>query len=184
MEEEKNVLNSNMKICKKCGTHIDKKVKHCPQCGARCSFPVWVIILIVIVSAGLLGVLFGEEDSEKNSSPKKANEKIEYVKVTKDELDEALKNNAAVAKDTYNKKYVEISGRLGTIDSDLEYISLVSSTNKWDIIGVHCALKNKEQRNVVKTLSKDQEIIVRGKITDVGEVLGYFLDVIEIKSNE
>ena len=106
-----------------------------------------------------------------------------HIKVSKDDLDEALENNAAAAKDTYYKKYVEISGKLGTIDSDLKYISLMSSTDEWDFLGIHCSIKNEEQKNIVKTLTKDQEITIRGKVTDVGEVLGYYVDIIEIIAN-
>lgn len=105
---------------------------------------------------------------------------IEYTAVSIDEMEEALENNAAAAKDTYKGKYLEITGRLGTIDSDLKYISLLSPTDNWDLIGVHCTLKNQTVKDVVKTLSKDQTIIVRGKVTDVGEVLGYYLDTYEI----
>ena len=65
-------------------------------------------------------------------------------------------------------------------NSDLKYISVTSSTDEWDFLGVHCNIKNKTQKDVVKTLSKDQDIIVRGKITDVGEVLGYYLDITDI----
>ena len=122
--------------------------------------------------------LNSNSDSSNNSS--QTTETIEYIKVSKDELDEALENNAAAAKDTYNKKYVEVTGKLGTIDSDLSYISLMSSTNEWDFNGIYCKIKNTEPKNIVKTLSKDQEITIKGKITDVGEALGYYLDIIEI----
>lgn len=40
--------------------------------------------------------------------------------------------------------------------------------------------KNDEQREIVKTLSRDDVIVVKGKIKGVGEVLGYFLDITEI----
>ena len=97
-----------------------------------------------------------------------------------DELEDALENNAAAAQDTYKGKYFEITGRLGTIDSDLKYISLLSTTDDWDLVGVHCTIKNQATKDVVKTLSKDQTITVKGKITDVGEVLGYYLNIDEI----
>ena len=119
--------------------------------------------------------------SKNNSSQQQ--ETIEYIKVSKDELDDALENNAAAAKDKYNNKYVEVTGKLGTIDSDLSYISLMSSTDEWDFLGIHCDIKNKEQKEIVKTLTKGQEITIRGKITDVGEVLGYYLDINEIIAN-
>ena len=59
----------------------------------------------------------------------------------------------------------------------------MSSTDEWDFNGIHCNIKNKEQKEIVKTLTKDQEITIRGKITDVGEVLGYYLDINEILAN-
>lgn len=123
-------------------------------------------------------VVNGSSDNQTINS--KTNENIEYTAVSIDEMEDTLENNAAAAKDTYNGKYLEISGKLGTIDSDLKYISLLSPTDDWDLIGVHCTLKNQTVKDTVKTLSSDQNIIVRGKITDVGEVLGYYLDTYEI----
>lgn len=202
-ELNKNVYtNSSTKKCKKCGEQINKDLKKCPQCGTRQGMPVWLIVVIAIVV-----VIFVSSNSDNNSSlenngnsnntyvnqskpennsgpnneqTNQPSETIEYIKVTKDDLDEALDNNAALARETYNGKYVEVSGRLGTIDSELKYFSLKSSTEEWDFIGIHCKIKNKEQKEVVKTLTRDQEIIIKGKITDVGEVLGYYLDTIEI----
>ena len=115
-----------------------------------------------------------------NNNSSKPTETIDYIKVSKDDLDEALEKNAAAARDTYYKKHVEVTGKLGTIDSELTYISLMSLTNEWDFNGIYCKVKNNEQKQIIKTLSKDQEITIRGKITDVGEVLGYYLDITEI----
>lgn len=179
------INNVSTKQCKKCKEQINTKAKVCPHCRAKQGLPIWLVIIIIII---VFGLLFGggseEETLDSNSgssnNPSQTTETIEYIKVSKDDLDEALGNNAAAAKDTYNKKYVEVTGKLGTIDSDLSYISLMSSTNEWDFNGIHCTIKNAEQKNIVKTLSKDQEITIKGKITDVGEVLGYYLDIIEI----
>ena len=51
----------------------------------------------------------------------------------------------------------------------------------WAVIGVTCYIKNDEQLDKVKSMSVDQEVTVRGKITEVGEVLGYSLDIDSIK---
>lgn len=195
MDEVKNTENdstSNTKQCKKCKSFIDKKAKKCPNCGSKQGLPVWAIILIVIVAIGVLSSL-GKDDSSISNNNETTNnsnnlsteiqQPIEYIKVSKDDLDEALDNNAAAAKDTYNNKYVEISGKLGTIDSNLKYFSLMSSTDEWDLTGIYCKIKNSEQKEVVKTLTKNQNLTVRGRITDVGEVLGYYLDVTEIIPN-
>lgn len=175
----------SLKKCKYCQTEIDVKAKVCPNCKKRQGLPVWAIVLIVFFAICFLGAIADEDDaasSENKIVEKKTNEKkeIEYIQVDVDELDEALKNNAAAAKDKYNGKYLAIEGRIGTIDSDLKYIDLLSTTNEWDFSGIHCSIKNKETKNVVKSLNRDQIITVKGKITDVGEVLGYYLDIIEI----
>lgn len=144
------------------------------------------ISLMILCGVFFMGCAMGsgsDSDGKVTDGTESKQENIEYIKVSKDDLDEALENNAAAAKDTYNKKYVEITGKLGTIDSDLKYIALVSSTEKWDFNGIHCYIKNNEQKDIIKTLKKDQEITIRGKITDVGEVLGYYLDITEIITN-
>ena len=180
--------NTETKQCKKCKELINKKAKKCPHCGAKQGTPIWLIVIIVIIVIGIIANTGNNsEDSSNNSlnsnQLNQVQETIEYIKVSKDDLDEALKNNAAAAKETYNKKYVEVTGKLDTIDSDLKYISLVSTTEEWDILGIHCTIKNNNQRDIVKTLTKGQEITIRGKITNVGEVLGYYLDITEIITN-
>ena len=177
-----------MRKCKYCRSEIDKEANVCPNCHKSQRTPTWVIVLIVIFVIGGIGAIASSSDDEKgvesnSTSSKSTQEKIEYIKVTRDDMREELKSNAAAAKEKYINKYVEVSGKLGTIDSDLKYISLVSSTDDWDIAGMMCYIKSDEQKNIVKSLTKDQEIIVKGKITDVGEVLGYSLNITEIKAN-
>lgn len=175
--------NVEMKQCKKCKEQINKAAKKCPKCGSNQGMPIWLIVIIVIIVLGIFsggGESENSTNSDSNNSSTHQQENIEYLKVTKDELDEALEKNAAAAKDTYINKYVEVSGKLGTIDSDLKYISLMSATDEWDFNGIHCEIRNNDQKEIVKTLTTDQEITIKGKITDVGEVLGYYLDITEI----
>lgn len=150
----------------------------------------WLIIIVVIVGIGGSGtntnnstnvIETSMETTEKQTTTEEqSNQSIEYTAKTVDELKEDLKNNAATAKEKYNGKYLELKGRLGTIDADLKYISLLSANDKFDFTGIHCTIKNEEQKNVIKTLNKDDTIIVKGKITNVGEVLGYYLDITEV----
>ncbi len=177
-------MNSETKQCKKCKEEINKKAKKCPHCGAKQGLPIWLIIIIVILVIGIISSLGSNSEESKgndiNNSSNQVPENIEYIKVSKEDLDEALENNAALARETYNNKYVEVTGKLGTIDSELKYLSLKSQTKEWDLKSIHCTIKNKEQKEIVKTLTRDQEITVKGKITDVGEVLGYYLNITEI----
>lgn len=146
-------------------------------------FKKWWFWVIAVIIVGVIASSGGNSEQTKQVSSNSNNSEqqvIEYMTIDIDKLEEALENNAAAAKDTYNGKYLEITGRLGTIDSDLKYISLLSTTDDWDLVGVHCTIKNNEQKEAVKKLSKDDTIIVKGKITDVGEVLGYYLDIDEV----
>lgn len=46
---------------------------------------------------------------------------------------------------------------------------------------VTCRIKTDEQLEKVKTLSKGDTITVKGKVTDVGELLGYSLNIDSIE---
>ena len=179
--EQKRVKN-----CPKCKEEIDLNATICPHCRKKIGgTPTWIIVFCVIGGLILFGGIIGNidtEDPNSNESSTTSPEKkeIEYTEVDIDELEDALDNNAAAAQEKYDGKYLAITGKLGTIDSDMKYISLNSLTDDWDLIGVHCTVKKSSTKDVIKTLSKGQTIVVKGKITDVGEVLGYYLDIDEI----
>lgn len=164
-----------MKKCKECGAEISSSAKTCPNCGKKQTSILKIIIILIIVII-IIAAIAGGGSSTENEIP----DNISYTAVDVDTLDAALESNAAAAKDTYNGQYLEITGRLGTIDSDLQYISLLSTTDEWDLNGIHCTIQNDEQREIIKTLTVGDTIKVKGKITDVGEVLGYYLDITEI----
>lgn len=88
-----------------------------------------------------------------------------------------LENNAAAAQKKYKGQYLKVSGKLGTIDSDMSYISI--EAEGFSLNNVHCSLKegDEAQENYVMNLSKGQWVTAYGKITDVGEIMGYTMAV-------
>ena len=92
-----------------------------------------------------------------------------------------LKNNSMKAEDTYNDKYLEITGRLNVIDSNGKYIGVFSQTDKFDIIGVQCYIKDDDVKAKVMEMSIDDTITLKVHIKSVGEVIGYSADIIEIE---
>lgn len=180
-----------LKKCKECGAEVSSSGV-CPKCGKDqrnffVKHKVITFILIVICLGIIIGATGGSSNntttttsSDTTSTSTETEEKVEYQVITIDKLEDALEDNAASAKEKYNGKYLEITGRLGTIDSDLKYISLLSTTDSYDLVGVHCTIKSDEQRTAIKKLKTGDTIIVKGKITDVGEVLGYYLDIDEV----
>jgi len=181
-----------MKICKHCGAEIAAGAKVCPHCGGKNPKPifkrVWFWILIVVIVIAIAGMAGGSDDPESEpvsndtqSEETAAEPAVEYTPVTVGELNAALEKNPAAASDTYKDKYFEVTGKLSTIDSDGGYISLTDPDDEWDIIGITCYIKDDGQLDAVKKMSMDQEVTVKGKITDVGEVLGYYLDIDSIE---
>lgn len=181
---------SNKQIkCKHCGADINPKAEICPSCGVKNKKPfykkAWFIIAVIII---LIAIVASSGDEEKQTSTNNEQvtqsaesadktEEITYEEYAVSQLMNDLEANALNAKNTYNKKYVKLTGVLSNIDSDGAYISIRPSDNPYSIINVQCYLKNDEQKTAVANMSIDQSIVVYGKITNVGEVLGYSLDV-------
>lgn len=186
------MAKDKMTTCKHCGQEIAASAKVCPHCGGKNKPPIykrwWFIAIIVIIVLAVIGGSGSSDSSGSTSSTatsktavssSSSEAAIEYTAYTVTELSEDLDSNALKAADKYKGQYVELTGRLSVIDSNGKYISIVDSTDEWAITGVQCYIKNDEQKQVVMDMSIGDEIVVKGKITDVGEVLGYFLDMTE-----
>ena len=186
------MAKDKMTICKHCGAEIAAGAKTCPKCGGKNAKPiykrVWFWILVAVLVIGIGGAAGGSGGSGSDSSSTASNdtqteatapeeETIEYAEVTTDELSDALEANAMNASDTYKGKYFAVTGRLSNIDSDGKYIDLVDINDEWSFNVITCYIKNDEQLEKVKAMTTDDTVTVRGKITDVGEVLGYYLDI-------
>lgn len=173
-----------MVTCKHCGAEIAASAKTCPQCGGKNKKPFYknpliialvvVVIIIAITSAG------GDEQSgtigggqESGTSEVKQTE-IVYTAYSVSELMSDLDSNALKAADKYKGQYVELTGELKVIDSSGDYISLFGDDD-FDFVGVTCYIKSDEQKSVVMDAEIGDTLVVKGKITDVGEVLGYQL---------
>lgn len=192
--------NANLKPCKHCGQMMAKSAKVCPNCGGKNKPPIykrpWFIVIAVIVVLGVIGSIGGGGNSSNSGSSStttktetantttqetKAEEVIEYTHYDVSEMMDDLNGNALKAQNKYKGQYIEITGRLNTIDSDGKYISVTRSDDEWAILGVHCTIKTDEQRNQVMDMSMGDTVTIRGKCTDCGEVLGFYLDIEEIE---
>lgn len=173
-----------MKNCKVCGSQIAKSAKSCPKCGAKNSKPlykrVWFWVLLVCL-VGVVGSAMGNSNSDNTALTNEpiviTETPIEYQVIDIQTLFDDLDNNAAKAKNDYNKKYVEITGVLKVIDSDGKYITISIDGTSYLFKTVQCYIKDKAQLDVVFTKSVGDELTIKGKITSVGEVLGYSLDI-------
>lgn len=171
------MAKNKMKVCKHCGAEIAKSAKVCPVCGGKNKKPiykrVWFWLLVFVVIIGALG--------SKGSSPKEEPKDVEYIAVTVDDMFTELSENAVNAEEKYNGVYVAVTGNLSVIDSDGQYISIEPMYEDYTLDSIHCRIKSEEQLEKVKSLSKGDTITVKGQITDVGEVMGYSMNIDSIE---
>lgn len=187
---------SKMVTCKHCGAEIAASAKTCPQCGGKNKKPIykrpWFIAVIAIIVLGAIGGSLGGETADKpgktdapvsqseninTTQPESETPEITYTAYSVSELMDDLNGNALKAAEKYKDQYVELTGRLNVIDSSGMYISIVSTQDEFAILGVHCYLKSEDQKTAVMDMAVGDTLVVKGKITDVGEILGYSLDI-------
>ena len=135
---------------------------------------LWFIILIVVVIMCVVGAAGSGKDKVKP-------EQIVYSQYDVSALLTDLDENALKASETYEGQYVSLTGKIGVIDSSGKYINLFPTDDEWTIIGIQCYITNDEQKATIMELSIGDTVTVEGKITSVGEVLGYSLDIDSIQ---
>ena len=191
--------NNKMTTCKTCGKEMARSAKVCPSCGAKNKKPFftrpWFIAIVALIIIGAIASGGKSESGNTTTVADKTNSNnsevkdtaaesttiaIEYADYTVDDLMAQLEENALKASNDHKGENVRITGKLNNIDSSGKYISLVPNTD-FAIIGVQCYIKNDETKAKVAELSKDSLVTLTGKITDVGEVLGYSLNIDNIE---
>ena len=185
-------MSQGTKKCKYCKTEIPADAKVCPQCRKKLKGGKLKWIVLVILIGAIIGAVAGENNPESGGSStttatSSASEEkqdtsvpIEYTSVSVNDMMTQLSDNALGASDKYKGQYLEITGRLGTIDSSGKYISLYPD-DEFAIIGVQCQIKNDDQKAKVAAMKTGDTVTLKGKCTSVGEVLGYSLDIDEIE---
>lgn len=180
--------------------------KTCPSCGAKNRKPFyrkwWFYALIVLLVLGALGggkagspaasgtpdtppaassagAAASESGAASGAASSEEEEPITYTHYRATELFDALNANALNASQTLKGQYVELEGYLNVIDSDGKYIGVGAASTDYDYLfqNVTCYLKSDDQRQQVAAMKTNEPITVCGKITDVGEVLGFYLNI-------
>ena len=184
--------NKNLKKCAVCGKDVAKNAKSCPHCGAKIKKPFykkgWFIVVALIIVIASIASNNSNNENATSSNTVQTNSTtsaetsatkapIEYAVYNVSELVKDLEANALNAENKYNGKYVEITGELSNIDSKGKYISLSPADQIISFINVQCYIKNDEQKSKVATLTTGDTVTLKGKITSVGEVMGYSLDI-------
>lgn len=156
-----------------------------------CLGAVLGLIAVVIIGVMIASCAGGsKEQGGKPAASSSSNAKQEQAKKTYADADinvliREAKTNAAAANKNYKGKDVKIvGGILGNIDSDLSYISIDGTNRDFSFLHVRCAIKskNKELQDAVLKLQKGQAVTVYGRVTDVGDTMGYYLDLDKVEA--
>ena len=138
---------------------------------------IGLVVLVAIFGSGS-----GDNTSPTSSTSTKTTQQQQapknYTEVDVAVMMSDLENNAMAAQKKYKGKDVKVTGKLGTIDSDGDYIS-IQPDDQFAVRGVHCTVnkKDKAQEDYVMNLKKDQWVTAYGTITDVGELMAYTMKV-------
>ena len=109
-------------------------------------------------------------------------EEIAYEKVDLQTMLDELEANALKAEKTYQNKFVEVVGKISNFDSDGTYISIEpENADPFNFTSVMCYIKNDAQLNFLLEKEVGDTVTVKGKITSIGEVLGYSIKMDEVQ---
>lgn len=188
------------KFCEKCGAKMEEESQFCPKCGASgagsgkksklkigCLGIVALFLLIGFVNSCGSDSKENSSQSNKTSSSSSAPEQKSKEKVYEDAdinvLIKEAKENAAAANQNYKKKNVKMTGKLQNIDSDVKYITLDGTDKNYSMIHVSCKIdsKNDALKESVLKLKKGQMVTIYGTIREVGDIMGYDLQLDKVE---
>jgi hypothetical protein len=141
-----------------------------------------IIGIICIVSLLIAGGTAPESASDTQtksgvSTQEQKKQQRQYETIDIDTMMADLEKNAASASKKYKGKYLKITnGIVSNIDADGKYFN-VETGKKFELKGVQCFTQNKEQKDQLSQLQKKGPVTVYGRISDVGEILGYSLQI-------
>lgn len=175
-----------VETCKACGNQIAKGVKKCPQCGkdqrswfGRHKFLTGLGALVLI---GVLVGIFGQGGSSEvaadgsvaNTDTAAAAPAEPPMVVSADQLITDLEGNALKAETTYKDARVQVTGYVSNIDAQGDYFSV--DNGDITFTGIQARITEDHLPQVME-FTQGQEVTFTGTVTDVGEVMGYSIDV-------
>lgn len=136
----------------------------------------------IIALSIVIGGCSGDSDTNtKSSSVKQETKKeVQYVECDPSQMLSELEKNALKASKKYKGKDVVLVGIMSNVDSDGKYFSIEPLDRSSFITGFHITINNKEQREKVTEIDKGTKIVVKGHISDVGEIAGYYVDLHDV----
>lgn len=137
--------------------------------------------LYSVLVMALFAIGFAASDDSDSSNVVSEDVPTSMESVTAEQMLSDLEQNPMRAQKLYSDKWLEIVGTLGNMDSEGKYFSMEGPA--FSLISVQCQIprdKKEEFTNKLINMSKGARISVKGKVTDMGEVMGYKVAIVEL----
>lgn len=137
--------------------------------------------LYSVLVMALFAIGFAASDDSDSSNVVSEDVPTSMESVTAEQMLSDLEQNPMRAQKLYSDKWFEIVGTLGNMDSEGKYFSLEGPD--FSLISVQCQIprdKKEEFTNKLINMSKGTRVSVKGKVTDMGEVMGYKVAIVEL----
>lgn len=121
----------------------------------------------------------GQSNSSQSETQNNSQSARDYQTVSIRDMLDALESNALKAEDTYMDKYIQFTGYLDQIDSSGSYVTVKAmDADEWDFMAsIECGIETEEQKNAVMEMNSGDKVTVKGKVTMVGDILGYYVEM-------
>lgn len=136
---------------------------------------------LTLMVMALFAIGFAASDDSESSSVTKEDAPASMETINAEEMLSDLDQNEMRAQKKYADKWFEIVGVLGSMDSEGDYFSLDGETFR--MMHVQCKIpsdKKDEMTNKLINMEKGDRIAVKGKVTDMGEVMGYSVAIVDL----
>ena len=132
-----------------------------------------IAIIILVICLITMGVVSFATLTKENMNV----EDSAYVACEINELFNEVKKNPLNARDMYEDSYVKFYGKITDIHNYGYYIYVSDNNSEWDYDTIRCVVMNKEQEKVLKTKSIGDVILIKGRITLIGENVGFNVNI-------
>jgi hypothetical protein len=195
-------VKTEAKKCKHCHSMLDSEQVQARQQTAPTARPVaqptaakkpiykrwWAWVAAIVVLFLFIASSGSGDKNSATSTPASTTSTVQNeapavvvpMVVTTDKLIDDLRDNALKASGTYKDQHVELTGKLSNIDSSGKYFSLSKLSDEFSFDSILCRI-DESHLDTVMNFTMGQKVTVTGKITDVGEVMGYTMKVETIK---
>lgn len=139
--------------------------------------------LFTVMVMTIFAIGFAASDDSETEAVSKEEVPTEMEKVTVGEMTKVLEENEMRAQKKFSGKWLEITGYLGNMDSEGEYFTLESNSARLFSTDVRCSIPSDKREAITDKLvemNKGDKIMVRGKVTDMGEVMGYKVSIVDV----